>query len=344
MYEGALSTFREVSDRNNSAMTLINMAGIMKDDGDLAGAKKTYDEALGLCREVNNQAGVTSSLTAIGTVLDAKGDSTAAVTMLEEAPGIDLDGRPNKPSSDLLIDLGDALQHLGELPESRRNYESALTLARTGGDKSMAAYALAGLGSLELKAANFSQSHKDYDEALALRNELGEKDTAASTRLAMAELAIEEGHPDAAEGPAREARDWFEKAHKNDDQVAATALLATALLADGKRDDAYKELNKTAPIAAKSQNLSVQLAFAITKARARTASHDVGAARTILREALAKATKSNYVGYQFECRLALEEIELKSGKPAASRGRLEQLQKEAKNKGFDLIVGKSAAP
>ena len=78
----------------------------------------------------------------------------------------------------------------------------------------MAAYALAGLGSLDLKAADFKQAHKDYEEALALRNELGEKDTIATTRVAIAELAIEEGHPDAAEGPARETRDEFEKRHK----------------------------------------------------------------------------------------------------------------------------------
>jgi hypothetical protein len=58
---------------------------------------------------------------------------------------------------------------------------------------------------------------------------------------------------------------------------------------------------------------------------------------------LAKATRSGYVGDQLECRLALEEIELKSGKSASSHTRLEQLQKESKEKGFDLIARKAAA-
>jgi len=78
----------------------------------------------------------------------------------------------------------------------------------------MAAYALAGLGSLSLTAANFEEAHKDYEEALSLRTALGEKDTAAETRVAIAELAIEEGHPGAAERPAREAREEFQKVHK----------------------------------------------------------------------------------------------------------------------------------
>jgi tetratricopeptide (TPR) repeat protein len=343
MFEKALSVFREVSDKNNYAMTLVNIAGIMKDEGDLAGAKKTYDQALTLCREINDQNGVATSLTGIGTVLDGQGDSAAAKKTLEQAVALDLAGGQSTASSDKLIDLGDALQHLGDLAGARKNYADALALARAAGDKSMAAYALAGLGSLELMAANFAPAHKDYEEALALRNELGEKDNIAATQVAIAELATEEGHPGAAERPAREARDEFQKAHKNDDQITATVALVGALLAGGKNADAFKEVGKTAPIAARSQNLSVQLAFAAANARAEAASEKIGAAKTILKEALAKATRSGYVGYQLESRLALEEIKLKSGKSAASRTRLEQLQKDAKEKGFDLIARKSAA-
>jgi len=342
MYEKAASIFREVSDKSNYATTLINIAGIMQNEGDLAGAKKTYDQALTFFREINDQNGIASSLAGIGTVLDAQGDSAAAKKTLEQAVALDLAGGQANPSSDKLIDLGDALQHLGDLPGAHSNYEKALTLARAAGDKSMSAYALAGLGSLELRAADFKQAHKDYEEALTLRNELGEKDTIAGTRVAIAELAIEEGHPDAAEGPAREARDEFQRRHKGDGQIIATAALARALLAAGKNGDAFKEVGNTAPMAAKSQNLSVQLAFAVARARTEAASQQAGAAKTILKEALVKATRSGYVGDQLESRLALEEIELKSGKSAASRARLDQLQKEAKEKGFDLIARKAA--
>jgi serine/threonine protein kinase/tetratricopeptide (TPR) repeat protein len=342
MYEKAGSIFREVSDKNNYAMTVINIAGIMQNEGDLNGAKKTYDQALTLFREVNDQNGIALSLTGIGTVLDAQGDSVTARKTLEQAVALDLAGGQANPSIDKLIDLGDALQHLGDLPHARESYERALTLAHTAADKSMAAYALAGLGSLDLKASNFKQADKDYDEALALRNELGEKDTITATRVAIAELAIEEGHPDAAEGTAREARDELQRRHKSDDQISATVALVRALLARGKNDDALKEVGKTVPIAAKSQNLSVQLAFAVSRARTEAASQQAAAAKTILKEALVKATKSGYVGDQLESRLVLEEIELKSGKSAVSRARLEQLQKDAEDKGFDLIARKAA--
>jgi len=343
IYEKALPIFRETSDHNNYAMTVINIAGILQNEGDLAGAKKTYDQARALFSEINDQNGIALSLTGIGTVLDWQGDSASAKKTLEQAVALDLAGGQTNPSSDKLIDLGDALQHMGDLTGARKNYADALAIARTAGDKSMAAYALAGLGSLELKAADFTAARKNYEEALALRNELGEKDTIPGTRVAIAELAIEEGHPGAAERPALEARDEFQKAHKTDDQITATVALVGALLAGGKNDEAFKEAGKTAPIAAKSQNLSVQLAFAVARARAEAASQEIAAAKTVLREALVKATRSGYVGYQLESRLALEEIELKSGKSAASRARLEQLQKDAKEKGFDLISRKAAA-
>jgi serine/threonine protein kinase/tetratricopeptide (TPR) repeat protein len=342
MYEKAASIFREVSDKGNYANTLINIAGSMQNEGDLAGAKKTCDQALTIFREINDQSGIATSLAGIGAVLDAQGDSAAARKTLEQAVALDLAGGQANPSSDKLIDLGDALQHLGDLPGARSHYEKALTLTRAAGDKSMAAYALAGLGSLDLKAADFKQAHKDYEEALSLRTELGEKDTIGATRVAIAELAVEEGHPDAAEGPAREARDEFQKRHKGDGQTLAAAALARALLASGKNGDALKEVGNAVPIAAKSQNLSVQLAFAVIRARAESASQQTGPAKTILREALAKAIRSGYVGDQLESRLALEEIELKSGKSAASRARLDQLQKDAKEKGFDLIARKAA--
>jgi hypothetical protein len=194
-----------------------------------------------------------------------------------------------------------------------------------------------------LKAAQFSQAHKDLEESLSIRNELGEKDTVASTKLSIAELSIEEGHAEAAEGLAREARDWFDRAHKNDDRLAASAVLVSALLAGHKNDDAMKELAKTSSAGFRLQNLSVQLALSIAKARAQAASHEAGAAKTILKQALASATKSGYLGDQFECRLLLEEIELKSGKSEASRLPLQQLQKESRDKGFVLIANKAAA-
>jgi eukaryotic-like serine/threonine-protein kinase len=343
MFERALSVFQEISDKNNYALTLINIAGITQDEGDLNSAKKTFDHALTAFTEISDQNGEALSLAAIGIVLDKSGDSSTAKVKLEQAISVDKANGQTNPATDKLVGLGDVLEHLGDLTGARRNYENALSLARAASDKSTIADALTSLGNLELEDANFSQAHKDYDEALSLRNELGEKDAAAITKTGIAQLSIAENKADAAEQTALEARDELRAAHKNDDQIAAAAVLATALTADGKNSDALKEIDKVSSIAAKSQNLAVQLAFAIANANAESASHQDAAAKTLLKQASLKATKSAYLGYQFQCRLAMEAIGLKSGKSTESRARLERFQKEATEKGFDLMARKASA-
>jgi len=340
MWQESLPIFREVADKDGFATTQINIAGVLKDKGDLAGAKKLYEQALSTFREINDQSGIALSLTALGTVLDAQGDSAGAKKIFDQVVADDLARGNANPSSDKLIDIGDALQHLGDLAGARKNYQDALTISRAAGDKSMTAYALMGLGSIEIKAANFPQAHKDFEEALALRNELGEKDNIWSTRVSMAELAIAENRPADAEAPAREGRYEFQRAQKNDDATGSAAVLVRALLAEGKTDEALRELAKAAGMAVKSQSLAAQLEFAVAKARAEAASGKIGPAKATLKEALSKATKAGYLGYQLESRLALEEIEPRS---AVSRSRLQQLQNDAKEKGFDLIANKAQA-
>lgn len=342
MFKEVLPVFQEISDRYNYATVIINIAGIKQDDGDLRGAQKTYNQALAAFGEIYEQNGKALSLTGIGTALDGLGDSADAKTKFEQAIALDQAGGQANAAADKLVDLGDALQHLGDLHGARKNYENALALSRAASDKSMAAYALAGLASLEVKAANFPEAHKEYDEALKLRQDLGEKDTVAATQVAIATLATEEGHADVAEQVAREARQEFQNSHRNDDAVAATAALVTALLVDGKSADASKEIDKFSSVAARSQNLSVQLAFAMARANAIAKAEKVAAAETILKQSLVKATRSGYVGSELEFRLALEGLGMKRGTSSASRSRLEQLQAEAKEKGFDLIAHKAA--
>ena len=55
---------------------------------------------------------------------------------------------------------------------------------------------------------------------------------------------------------------------------------------------------------------------------------------------LAEATKYGYVGYRFEARLALCEIDTKSG---TAQAQLAALENEARVKGFILIARKASA-
>jgi hypothetical protein len=65
------------------------------------------------------------------------------------------------------------------------------------------------------------------------------------------------------------------------------------------------------------------------------------AAIAILNRALEDAAKFDFVIYQFDARLMLGEIEIKSGKIPAGRNRLETLKKDADAKQYLLIARKT---
>ena len=160
--------------------------------------------------------------------------------------------------------------------------------------------------------------------------------------MALAELSVEEGHPAESEVPVRQAIAEFQKEKTIDDEIWAQSILARALLEMGKPAEAQKEIARVAGLVAKSRT-RFRLGMAIVAAQVRAALGKPGEASHSLLATLAEATKDGFVGYQFETRLALAEIEMKSGKSGAGRARLEALEKDATAKGFGLIARKAAA-
>ena len=190
------------------------------------------------------------------------------------------------------------------------------------------------------------QARNKYKEALALRKEMGAAIDAAETQVSIAELSIEAEHSRDAEAAVRQARELFRKQKLIEDEIWANAVLAQALLAQGKFADAGKELDAAMVREAKIQNQEARLKLALATASVRAASGrpaDQAAASNILEAMLAQAKKHGFVGYQLEVRLALGEIEVKSSQIAAGRARLTALEKDARAKGFLLIARKAAA-
>src|SRR4029077_3892465 len=130
-----------------------------------------------------------------------------------------------------------------------------------------------------------------------------------------------------------------------DREASARALLARNFLAQGKLSEAQKQIAIAKSLTAKRQHRGVGLQVQIADAQVQAASGrpaDVNAAMAILNRALEEATQFDFVIYQFEARLALGEIEIKSGKISAGRNRLETLKEDAQAKQYLLIAEKAA--
>jgi len=156
-------------------------------------------------------------------------------------------------------------------------------------------------------------------------------------------LSMEEGHPADAEVALRKWKEQFHKEKQADDELAADVGLIQALLAQGKLADAKLEIERAEPLATKSQNRLAQLQFALASARVLVASGHPESSRPKLEEILKQVREHGYLGMEFECRLALAELEKTSGHAAAAQAQLTPLEKTAKAKGFGLIARKASA-
>lgn len=343
MFEQALGVFQEIGDRKNSAMPLLNLGEVLQDGGKLAEAQRTYEQALNVSREVNDNKGVALELTSLGAALNARGKLTSARTALDQAIAIDLQSGNKTASADKLVGMGDVLQHLGDLTKSERTYNDALQTAKDTGDTSNAAWAYFGLGSVALQQGQLQSAEQNYQQALAIRNQIGEKQNVETTRVAMAALMIEEGHSDQAVAALRPIHDNLLKENRSADALLATSLIVKALLAEKKVAEARQELDAANSLIDKNQNAAVNLELAIDKALVRIASENPATAVPILNQILSESKRTGFLQYEFEARLALDEVALKSGRSAQGGADLKKLQSDATEKNFNLIARKAAA-
>jgi ATP/maltotriose-dependent transcriptional regulator MalT len=171
-----------------------------------------------------------------------------------------------------------------------------------------------------------------------MRKEIGETGTAAESQVALAQVALEENRIGDAETLASAALEQFAKEKLAENEIDARTVLAEVALRSHKLNEARNQIEMAGKLAAKSSFPGVRYGQAIVKARVDGASGQTVEAMKILEATIAEATNAGRLGDALEARLALGEVEMKNGKEAEGRARLEDLEKEARAKGFGRIM------
>ncbi len=343
IYEQELDVYEEIGNQSGIALSLNNMGAVLIQQGDLAGASKILARTLTVFREVGDRYSEAYSLNNMAAVLTNQAALKQARRLSEQALAIFHDIGEKDGMAYAWVDLGTADLQLGTLLEAEKSYELSLNASSQTGDKAIQAYALYGLGDASLIRGNLPQAHKWYSDSLTVRTDMGDKQAAAESRTALAELAIEEGHPADAESSVQEARDEFRRQNAKDDEIMATAILIRALRLQRKMDKALKEIESAKSLSATTQNPSVRLKFVIEMARVRLVMGQIAEARRDLAAASAEASRNGLRNYQLESRLAKGEVDMKSGHAGSGRAYLAVLEKEAQASGYTLIARKAAA-
>jgi len=340
--EKAIQSYASAGDRNNEARTRNDLAGVYYQRGDLAKAETVWREAAKEFRQVGDPGAFAAATNNIGDVLLLRGNLRDAKKMLELAmPSYQEIGDKDGVAL-ALNDLGDLSRHQGNLTSAETTYQQAKATAAEIDDKNAVATILFGLGDVSKDRGELTAARKYYEDSLSMRNQTGEKQAAAQTQVALALLAIEEGHPADAEGTVRKCQEQFHKEHEADDELSATVALIQALLAQGNKAEAKVEVDRAQLLATKSQNRFASLQFSLASANFVLASDHPESSLTQLQQILKEARGHGYLGVEFQARMALAELDKKSGHGASAQAQLTSLERAANAKGFGLIARKAA--
>ena len=123
-----------------------------------------------------------------------------------------------------------------------------------------------------LKAeGDLAGARSEFEQTLTILQKIGATDLAAESQTELADLEIQENHPDKAESLVRTALAEFEKEKSDPDSSSAYAILSHALLTQGKFEEADKASRHAAELSLTSSDPALKLSAAIQQARVQAA-------------------------------------------------------------------------
>jgi hypothetical protein len=175
-------------------------------------------------------------------------------------------------------------------------------------------------------------------ESIALRKELKDESALAESQLLLARIALQDGNPSEAESLSRITAEEFGRQKAVDNSCSANAVLARALIAEGKLKDAQMASDLALSLCQRGQDRGARFQSVMTSAAVKAKAGEPSAALSMLEKVRTESSRGGYLSVELESSLLMGRIEIESGKAASGRARLENLRKVAKAKTFNLIA------
>ncbi|HEV2349799.1 MAG TPA: protein kinase [Terriglobia bacterium] len=336
----ALALARQVGSKKDIADALLNIGNLQSSLDNLDGAQKSYQESLAVATEINNSKEILDAENNLGTLFQSRCDFEKAKETYEKSR-VTAEASGDKAAvAKAVYNIGGVLFQLGDLPSALADIQKAIAAGREVGDKSDVADWLFTQGDVLMAKDDLAGAEKSYVEA---REFLApdEKHGLAVSSLEMAFLNLERGQAAAAEKLARPAADEFQAEKDVGDEAASRDMLGRACLAQGKLDEAQKEIDRANKLAPK--DCGNRLPLAITTTRLLAYTHQPAAAQRAIESVLGESKAGKLDGIELDARLAQGEIEFLAGDAPLARARLKALQTLATQRHFLLAARKARA-
>jgi tetratricopeptide (TPR) repeat protein len=226
----------------------------------------------------------------------------------------------------------------GDLPDATDSLQKSLSIYRELGERNRVALVQNRLAIALLWQGKTSEAAPIIESSLSTARELGEANVVAEMYENQAYIQMEE-HPEKAASSALAAMDRH-KANGDTHGVAMdSAILAQALLAEGKINDGRTWLNKAFQILGPNPGGELGVQMLTVKGQLDAREGRRIAARNDLEHAAMQAKKLGADSMGMQARLALVELELQS-KDKAADDRADALWRDATRRGFGPIAEK----
>jgi serine/threonine protein kinase/tetratricopeptide (TPR) repeat protein len=343
LYKQALALARQTGDKKATARELGNIGVIYAQEGDFPSGLKFYREALEASRDIGDKHSMSVITGNTGDILHAEGRLGDALAEYKDALVLArVVGHKSSEAIDIKL-MGDVLADQGDLKSAMQMYQQAVSIQREIDDKRYYADSLMSIGRLRRQRGDGDGARKNYEEALALHQQSGEKGLVADAQVALGELDCDSGKASEAETLARAAIQEFRVEREADAEIQSEVLLSRSLTQQGKREDAQEAIASALTLSKKSSDVTIRLPLAIQNAYVQAEANNLVEAERLARNVQLEAHKLGFVGIELEASLATGEIELKGKDPALGRKRLNETERVAHSKGFELIARNASA-
>jgi tetratricopeptide (TPR) repeat protein len=251
-------------------------------------------------------------------------------------------GHKSSEAIDLKI-IADVLADQGDLKGAMQMYQQAVSIQLEIDDKMYYAQSLMSIGRLRRQMGDSDGARKNYEEALSLLQKSGEKGLAAEAQMALAELDCDTGQVSESETLAQTAIEEFRADREADAEIQSETLLSRSLLQQGKLEDAQQALARALTLSKKSSDVTIRLPLEIQNAYTQAAAKNFPEAERLARNVATEAHKLGFVRIELEASLAIGEIQLHGANPTLGHKRLEETERNARSRGFELIAQNASA-
>ena len=333
-YEKALSDFRRIGSVWDIASTSHNYGVLLYEHGDMLASRKLLENALQIQRTIHDDRGTAADLDDLSNVLVSTGELNLVGPMKEEALKLFRGAGDRKGEAITLYAYGNALLLQGNLADARQKCEQSVKLMRDLGEVTSLADALATLSDVAFAQDRLSEAEDYAQQALAIRQRAKANSATAQSKVQLAEIALAQGHAAEAESLANGAVNLLEENPLSG--AYAYSVLSRARRAQGKVKEAQTASEHATALSHQTGDLPsrFEAALAMTGGSGGEATKSLNSVRQ-------EASRGGYDTFELEARIRLAQLDSNATLKSA---RLNQLQSEAKQKGYLLLAREASSP